>query len=103
VIERGDDDDLHMRDVFTALRRHVVKVSAGFGARLAIRLSALAAARDKGDPSLLDIFASVMSEATAIVTSALSEPSIVPPPPASPNDAAPPSPTAAAPKDEPDA
>jgi hypothetical protein len=103
VIEAGDDDDLRMRDVFTALRRHVVKITAGFGARLAVRLSALAAARDKGDPSMLDIFASVMSEASAIVTSALSEPPIVPPTSASPNGDAPPSSTAVSPKDEPDA
>lgn len=71
MIESGDDDDLRMFAALRALRRHVVRVSEDFGARLSVRLLALAAARDKGDPSLLTIFASVMSEAVTLMTEPL--------------------------------
>jgi hypothetical protein len=79
MIEPGDDDDLRMLAALRALRRHVVQVSADFGARLGVRLLALAAARDKGDPSLLTIFASVMSEAVAVVTDPLAPARLTPP------------------------
>jgi hypothetical protein len=72
VIEQGDDDDTRMFSALRALRRLVVQVSEDFGTRLSVRLLALAAARDKGDPSLLTIFASVMSEAVNLITEPLS-------------------------------
>lgn len=71
MIEQGDDDDTRMFSALRALRRLVVQVSQDFGARLSVRLLALAAARDKGDPSLLAIFASVMSEAVTLITEPL--------------------------------
>jgi hypothetical protein len=72
VVERGDDDEQSMREAFAALRRYVVRLSSDFGARLAMRLLALAAARDKADPALMSVFAGFMSEAVSIVVAPLS-------------------------------
>jgi hypothetical protein len=73
LVERVEDEDEEQstRDAFAALRRHVVRVSSDFGVRLAVRLLALAAARGKGDPSLLVVFGRTMSEAVSIVVSPL--------------------------------
>jgi hypothetical protein len=66
-VERDDDDDLRTREIFGALRRHIVRVSSDFGARMAVRLLALAAAREHGDPSLLDVFARTLREGTTLL------------------------------------
>jgi hypothetical protein len=71
VVERDDDDEQSMRQAFAALRRHVVRVSSDFGARLAVRLLALSAARGKGDPVLLAVFGHTMAEAVSIALSPL--------------------------------
>lgn len=67
-----------MRQAFAALRLHVVRVSSDFGARLAVRLLALSAARRKGDPALLAVFGHTMAEAVSIALSPLDSTPLVP-------------------------
>jgi len=73
VVERVDEEEQAMRDVFAVLRRHVVRVSSDFGARLAVRITAIAAAGNKRDPSLLKVFGEVAAEAASIVLAPLTE------------------------------
>lgn len=67
-----------MRQAFAALRLHVVRVSSDFGARLAVRLLALSAARSKGDPALLAVFGQTMAEAISIALSPLASTPLLP-------------------------
>lgn len=71
MVESGEDEEQTTRDAFAALRRHVVRVSAEFGARLAVRLLAIAAGKDKHEPTLLAVFGSTMAEAVSIVLAPL--------------------------------
>lgn len=84
MVERVEDEEQSTRDAFAALRRHVVRVSSDFGVRLAVRLLALVAARGKGDPPLLTVFGSTMTEAVSIVLSPLA--SVDLPPSAPPSE-----------------
>ena len=71
MVERDDDDHLRTFEAFAALRRRVVKVSADFGQRLAVRLLALAAARDRGDPGLIDVALGTAAEGLSLILSPL--------------------------------
>ena len=82
-MERDDDDDARMGEAFRVLRRHIVRVSADFGARLAVRLLAAATARLQGDPRLLEVFTRTFMEGATLMleplASAGGEPTSEPP------------------------
>ena len=69
MVEYDDDDEQQMFEALKALRLYVVTVSSDFGARLAVRLGALAVARDQGDPSVAGLLGSTVLDATNLMVS----------------------------------
>jgi hypothetical protein len=74
VVELDDEDHLRTFEAFAELRRRVVKVSADFGERLAVRLMALRAADEHGDPGIVDITLGTAAEGLTLLISPLKPP-----------------------------
>lgn len=69
MVEYDDDDEQRMFRALGALRNYVVTVSSDFASRLAVRLGALAAARDSSDPSVVGLLGSTVVDATNLMVS----------------------------------